>query len=62
VQDVQPAAAPKNTRLILLGTQGGPRVNADRAQSASEPDSSYVEGVKEFYSGPVVVGRDLLEF
>ena len=35
VQTPQPAAAPKITRLILLGTQGGPRVNADRAQSAN---------------------------
>src|SRR4029077_18993192 len=35
VQTPPPAAAPKITRLILLGTQGGPRVNADRAQSAN---------------------------
>ncbi len=30
--------------------------------ASSEPDNGYVEGVKQFYSGPVVVGRDLLEF
>jgi hypothetical protein len=28
----------------------------------TKPDSGYVEGVKEFYSGPVIVGRDLMEF
>jgi ribonuclease BN (tRNA processing enzyme) len=53
-QEVGKTASRAGVRMVVLShlIPGAP----------TEPDSGYVEGVKEFYSGPVVVGRDLLEF
>jgi hypothetical protein len=29
---------------------------------AGDRDATYIDGVKKFYSGPVVLGQDLMEF
>jgi ribonuclease BN (tRNA processing enzyme) len=53
-QEVGKTASRAGVRMVVLShlIPGAP----------TEPDSGYVEGVKEFYSGPVIVGRDLMEF
>ena len=53
-QEVGKPASQAGVRMVVLShlIPGAP----------TEPDSGYVEGVKEFYSGPVFVGRDLMEF
>jgi hypothetical protein len=58
--------ASKKTRLVLLGTGGGPRVIPNgRAKSAPDDnsitDEMWAEGVRKHYGGQIIVGRDLLE-
>jgi ribonuclease BN (tRNA processing enzyme) len=53
-QEVGRTAAKAGVRMVVLSHLAPGR--------PANPDSDYVDGVKEFYSGPVVVARDLMEF
>jgi ribonuclease BN (tRNA processing enzyme) len=53
-QEVGRTAAKAGVRMVVLSHLAPGR--------AADPDSDYVDGVREFYSGPVVVAHDLMEF
>jgi hypothetical protein len=52
-----PPAAAEGTKLVLLGTRGGPGVSLERSQSAS---AVVVDGVRAQFGGEVIVGDDLM--
>jgi ribonuclease BN (tRNA processing enzyme) len=53
-EDIGRLAAAARVRKVVLShfVPGNP----------SDPDSAYVDGVKQYYSGPVVAAQDLMEF
>ena len=53
-EDVGKTASAAGVKLVVL-SHVAPGL-------ASDSDSEYLEGVRKFYSGPVVLGQDLMEF
>ncbi len=52
-EEVGRTASKAGVKLVVLSHLVG---------NPSDSDGGYVDGVRKFYSGPVVVGRDLMEF
>ena len=53
-QEVGKTASKAGVRMVVLSHVVPGRL--------ADPEGRYVDGVKEFYSGPVVIARDLMEF
>jgi ribonuclease BN (tRNA processing enzyme) len=53
-QEVGKTASRAGVRMVVLSHLAPGR--------PADADSGYVDGVREFYAGPVVIGRDLMEF
>ena len=49
------------TRLILLGTGGGPRPKKENNATSQVIEQMWIDAARRYFSGEIVAGRDLME-